>query len=304
MIALALVLMARPAAADPIASSYVYGIDNSGFIWELDPVQKTQRSVFDTLLGGTTNAFAYDNSRDQMFFVDSSKNLWYWNHATTVSQIATASQLGVSSLPQPWNAAYYANAYWFFNTESDELSKVSLTYGGGTPAFDSLTTYAISGIPYTTVPGDRNRFGDIAIVTSGGAAGMLYAATASPSGTDAMFYSLDLNSLTTTGVATVIKATGNPNLQLSFNADESVLYGQDSAGAWYELDLGTGNLGSPIAGFTTLAFRDLAGADNTRAAVPEIPSGGAGAALSVLAAGLALVDRRSRRTVRGDQPRP
>lgn len=109
---------------------------------------------------------------------------------------------------------------------------------------DPIASSYVYGITYTTVPGDRNRFGDIAIVTSGGAAGMLYAATASPSGTDAMFDSPDLNSLTTTGVATVIKAAGNPELQLSFNADESILYDQDSAGAWYELDLGTGNLGS------------------------------------------------------------
>lgn len=296
----------RPAAADPIVPSFIYGIGDNNQIWEIDPVGQTSKSVFHTGLTGQSNAFAFDTVRDQMFFVDANNDLYYWNHDTTIARVATAAQLGVASATQPWNAAYYADAFWFFNTESDQFNKVSLTYSGvgsSTPGFGSLTTYNITGIPYNTTPGDRNRFGDIAIIANGPDAGMLYAATAWPTNTDGLFYSLNLNTLTTTGSATVIKGagvpdgSGNPNLQLSFNSDYSTLYGQDYNGAkWYTVDLATGNL-SEIVGFTTytsgtFGFRDLGGASLSSVQVPEIDPGMFGSAIAMLLGALGLVERR------------
>ena len=298
---------AVPAAtAASIAPSYVYGIDDSNDIWEIDPAGKTAEVVYGTGRTGQSNAFAFDTVRDQMFFIDANKDLYYWNHGTTVAEVATAAQLGVSdpAIAQPWNAAYYNNAFWFFNTDSDQLNKVSLSYSGaGAPAFDSRTTYQISGIPYETNPGDRNRFGDIAIICSGPDTGMLYAATSWPTANNGLFYSLDLNSLTSsTGSATPIKGSGtpdgngNPNLQLSFNGDYTTLYGHDyNGGKWYTVDLGSGDT-TEIAGFTTIGFRDLGGAslssvDN----VPEIDPGMYGSAIALLTGFMGLFERRSRR---------
>ncbi len=303
--------VSRPAEANPIAPSYIYGIGDNNLIWEIDPVGQTSRSVFNTGLTGQSNAFAFDTVRDQMFFVDANNDLYYWNHDTTIARVATAAQLGVSgTTSQPWNAAYYSDSFWFFNTESDQLNKVALSYSGTgstTPGFGSLTTYSISGIPYNATPGDRNRFGDIAIIASGRGAGMLYAATAWPTNTDGLFYSLDLNTLTTTGTATLIKGAGvpdgngNPNLQLSFNGDYSTLYGHDYNGAkWYTVDLATGNL-TEIVGFTTYTsgtngFRDLGGASLESAiAVPEINLGSFGSVIALLLGALGLIERRSLR---------
>jgi hypothetical protein len=297
------------AVADPIAPSYIYGIGDNNLIWEIDPVGQTSRSVFNTGLTGQSNAFAFDTVRDQMFFVDANKDLYYWNHATTIERVATAAQLGVSgTTSQPWNAAFYSDSFWFFNTESDQLNKVALSYSGTgstTPGFDSLTTYSITGIPFNTNPGDRNRFGDIAIICSGANAGMLYAATAWPTNTDGLFYSLNLNTLTTTGSATVIKGSGvpngsgNPNLQLSFNGDYGTLYGHDyNGGTWYTVDLASGNLTS-IAGFTTytsgtVGFRDLGGSSlqAVPAAVPEIDAGLCGGAVALVLGAFGCLERR------------
>ena len=299
----------RSAAADSIVPSYIYGIGDNNRIWEIDPVGKTSQIVYETGLTGESNAFAFDTVRDQMFFVDANKDLYYWNHAATIARVATAAELGVSGIgaQQPWNAAYYNNAFWFFNTESDQFNKVSLTYSGSgssnTPSFDSLTTYSISGIPYNSTPGDRNRFGDIAIIADGPNAGMLYAATAWPTNTDGLFYSLDLDTLTTTGTATVIKGavlngTGNPNLQLSFNGDYSTLYGHDyNGGKWYTVDLATGNL-TEIVGFTTYTsgtngFRDLGGASlESVTPVPEIDPRSFGSVIALLLGALGLIERR------------
>jgi hypothetical protein len=296
----------RSAAADSIVPSYIYGIGDNNRIWEIDPVGKTSQDVYQTGLTGESNAFAFDTVRDQMFFIDANKDLYYWNHATTIARVATAAELGVASSEQPWNAAYYANAFWFFNTESDQFNKVSLTYSGGlsTPGFGSLTTYNINGIPYNANPGDRNRFGDIAIIASGPDAGMLYAATAWPTNTDGLFYSLNLNTLTTTGTATVIKGAGvpngngNPNLQLSFNGDYSTLYGHDyNGGKWYTVALATGNL-TEIVGFTTYTsgtngFRDLGGASlESVTAVPEIDPSAFGSVIALLLGALGLIERR------------
>ena len=296
----------RSAAAGSIVPSYIYGIGDNNLIWEIDPVGQTSQAVYETGLTGQSNAFAFDTVRDQMFFIDANNDLYYWNHATTIARVATAAQLGVASSTQPWNAAYYADAFWFFNTESDQFNKVSLTYSGGssTPGFDSLTTYNINGIPYNSTPGDRNRFGDIAIIAGGRDAGMLYAATAWPTNTDGLFYSLDLKTLTTTGTATLIKGAGvpdgngNPNLQLSFNGDYSTLYGHDYNGAkWYTVDLATGDL-TEIVGFTTYTsgtngFRDLGGASlESVTPVPEIDPSSFGSVIALLLGALGLIERR------------
>jgi hypothetical protein len=124
--------------------------------------------VYNTGLTGTSNAFAFDNTRNHFFFIDAAKNLNFWDRGSAFTQIATAANIGLSIAGQPANAAFYDNAYWFFNDGTSTLNKISLIYNGSIPSFGSRTTYTIAG-----TPGTNNRFGDIAITS----AGMMYAAT-------------------------------------------------------------------------------------------------------------------------------
>ena len=245
--------------------SYIYGIDDANFVWEVDPVGKTYRQELSTGLTGQSNAFAYDTARDDMYFLSSAKELYYWNHGSTFTKLSNAAALGLSSVTQPANAAYYADAYWFFNEGTNTLNKASLSYTANSPtSVASVTTYAISGIPGSIAA--NNTFGDIAI---NGNSGVLYAATVS-----GLFYSVDLGALSAgAGTATVIKAAGsNPSLQIAFSSDYATLYATNYAGGqWYTMDVSNGNV-TAIAGFqTTLSgtngFRDLGG--SSISPVPE-----------------------------------
>lgn len=245
--------------------SYIYGIDDANFVWEVDPVGKTYTRELSTGLTGQSNAFAYDTGRDDMYFLSSAKDLYYWNHGSTFTKLANAAALGLSSVTQPANAAYYADAYWFFNEGTNTLNKAALSYAGNAPtAVASVTSYAISGIPGTLT--SSNTFGDIAI---NGNSGVLYAATVS-----GLFYSVDLGALSAdAGAASVIKAAGsNPSLQIAFSSDYATLYATNYAGGqWYTMDVPSGNLTAIVGLQTKLdgtnGFRDLGG--SSISPVPE-----------------------------------
>lgn len=245
--------------------SYIYGIDDANFVCEVDPVGKTYRQELSTGLTGQSNAFAYDTGRDDMYFLSSDKDLYYWNHGSTFTKLANAAALGLSSVTQPANAAYYADAYWFFNEGTNTLNKAALSYAGNAPtAVASVTSYAISGIPGTLT--SSNTFGDIAI---NGNSGVLYAATVS-----GLFYSVDLGALSAgAGAASVIKAAGsNPSLQIAFSSDYATLYATNYAGGqWYTMDVPSGNLTAIVGLQTKLdgtnGFRDLGG--SSISPVPE-----------------------------------
>ena len=263
--------------------SYIYGIDDNNYVWEVDPAGKTYTRELNTGLTGLSNAFAYDTARDDMYFLSSGKELYYWNHGSTFTKLSTAATLGLSSVTQPANAAYYSDAYWFFNEGANTLNKASLNYVNNVPtSVASLATYAISGIPGSIF--SNNLFGDIAI---NGNTGLLYAAT-----TTGLFYSVDLGALSGgAGAATVIKAAGsNPSLQIAFSSDYATLYATNYAGGqWYTMDVASGNVTS-IPGFQTQlngsnGFRDLGG--SSISPVPE-PSTWA---LMAVATGLIAVRR-------------
>ena len=256
-------------------NSYIYGIDDANYLWQLDPVSKTSVRVYQTVLTGISNALAYDTSRNDLFAVDGSNDLWWWNAVTDAPvKVATAAQLGLSGTiqnDQPWSAAYYNNGYWFFRGNgtagTNELSRVVFSYSGtSSPSFTSLDTFTISGTSLSD-----NAFGDIAIKPNG----TLYAYNSAIAG---RFYSLDLTTATavsgtgTVGGFNLMSTTTGTGLQLSFNPDYTVLYGHNyDDGKWYEINTSTGGL-TEVAGFTSLVdnnkgFRDLGGA--TIAAVPE-----------------------------------
>ena len=125
-------------------NSYIYGIDDSNDIWQVNPEPGEQTFVdgYNTNLANQSNAFTFDRDRDQMFFLNrdpgapapSENNLWMWNKPLgTFVQIATGTQLSINGLTIPANAAYYANAFWFFKEGTFDLVKATLVSASATP---------------------------------------------------------------------------------------------------------------------------------------------------------------------------
>ena len=163
--------------------------------------------------------------------------------------------LGLTANPQ--NAAFNNDAFWYFTHNTNVLNRATLSYAGsGTsavPSVSSLASFPVLGMTPTGV--DTNTFGDIAI---DGNTDTLYASTER-----GRFYSLDLNNPVLT-FNEIVASPGNDTtvgLELSFNANSSVLYGHNYAtGNWYTIDTGTGAT-TQIAGFVTNGFVDIAGAN-------------------------------------------
>jgi len=257
-------------AADSV--SVMYGIDDAAEIIQVTMTQTGSsytasfRSVFNTGMAGQANAFAYDTARDQMFFVSSSapggsfspKSLYLWDRGASLTLLATEAQAQVGTTI-PANAVFYNDAFWFFQQNATaNLVRVNLSYSGGLPSW-SGTTDVFQITDYPTTFG----YGDIAI----DAGGILYGAT-SGTGGSAAFFSLDVSGTTPTNYQ-LLKATGNPGLQIAFSPDYSILYGQDFAdGKWYTINKATGDV-ADISVTTPVEFRlrDLGGSSFT--AVPE-----------------------------------
>ena len=83
----------------------------------------------------------YDTVRDDFFFLDSAKTLWYWDRQTPVlTQIATAPQMGINSFTLPANAVYYNDGFWFIKeggpaVTTQTLIEIVFTYGGSGPVY-------------------------------------------------------------------------------------------------------------------------------------------------------------------------
>lgn len=293
------ILVPAAAVAEPVVP-LIYGVDNANDIYQIDPVAKTSSRILEQPTGGASNSLAYDSSRSHLFFIGPDNGLKYWlkDSGTTVSAVAGATL----PTPDPNNAAYYGNAYWFFQFNSNVLNKVNLSYAGsGTsavPSISSIDTFTINGmnLPNAVDPNavgfNTNTFGDIAIDET---TGMLYAST-----TRGRFYSLNLTgdpTNTFTELLAPIAPSGTDNtygLQLSFDTTFSTLYGHSyEDGSWYTVSTANGSR-TLINGFTTLpaggkGFRDLGGA--AVAAVPE-PSAVALAGIGIGGLAWRLLRRR------------
>ena len=281
LVALTLTL-ASPAASGATIGSLLYGIDEAGSIYEINPAEQSSTLVKTGASTTLANSLAYDAAREHLLFINKDLALQYWDRTSgSVTSLGNALSL-TAGLD---NAAYYDDAFWYFDTNSTVLHKASLTYTGSTPSVGNISSFSITGMDAT---GDNtNTFGDIAIDTT---QGILYASTSR-----GRFYSIDLADPENgfTEIAASLGSNRSVGLQLSFSADNSTLYGHRYAdGTWYTINPATG-AATEIAGFLTLptagvGFRDLGGA----AAVPE-PSTLALAAIGV-AGGLAYQVRRRR----------
>jgi hypothetical protein len=284
------------AAALPVAAvaapAIIYGIDNNNDIYEIDPVNKTSALALVQPAGGFSNALAYDTTRDHLFFIGPDNGLKYWAQGSGTTGLNVAGSPAVGTDPN--NAAYYDNAYWFFEHDSNVLHRWNLSYtgtgAGAVPSISGTQSFVIAGmdLPPTGSVNNTNSFGDIAINPT---TGILYASTSR-----GRFYSVDLlNSMTFTQL---LVSPGNDNtvgLQLSFNTDYSILYGHSyTSGSWYEVNPANGNQ-TAITGFSTKPFGDTGFRDLGGAAVAAVPEPSAAALACIGVAGAAWCLRRRRR---------
>lgn len=259
------------------APAFMYGIDDNNEIVQYDPVNKMTRLVQDTGLTTSqgSNAFAFDEVRNQMFWLykgdaTNPAGLYYWDQVTgTIDRIASQAQT--------WgNQGFPANAVYYRDPSTGISYFVWITEGGSTVNFLPIT-YDASGNPtgvganiQRTISGPSfspsfMRFGDIAIQTS---TKQLYLATS-----NGRFSKIDLTNAFGQALLpyTEIK-TGNPSLQLAFDCEENILYGQQYVATdtgsdnWYTINLATG-VTTTIPNYSTegarLSARDLGGSSCT-----------------------------------------
>ncbi|GBF98892.1 hypothetical protein Rsub_11530 [Raphidocelis subcapitata] len=261
-------------------NTYIYGIDKDGIVYEANTNVGASgyKPVFDTGLGtGIYPATAYDPDRQQLLFLTSSRDLYYWQRgAAAVTKIASASQIGINISPVS-NFAYYDNALWFANETaavfiSTPLVKVPLTYASsGLPAAGTPQAWTLDFVDDNDAPVFvPDSFGDIAINN----AGKIYFNTIKlpldsvfPPG--AYFYSLPISTLGAPGSKVKVKLisfTAEP-LQISFNCDGTTLWGQrwDTC-EWFTINTATGEATKKFSTGLTQCLRDLGGAACTCAA--------------------------------------
>jgi len=257
-----------PVAAAPL--SFMYGVGDDNNIYEINPVLQTVTGTISTaslgLTGSTPNAFALDRSREQVLFLGSDKNMYFWDRdANALGQVATAAQLDLADKTIPRDATFHDDQFWFFGYDDNILHRVTIEYGGnGLPT--GIGSRATTLIDLSNQPNPSNplSFGDIDINPL---TGMLYGSTL-PLGVGGRgeFFSLSLADLANS--YTVIASGKEIGLQIGFNADYSKLYGQDFvSGDWYDINLATGDFVS--LGYVSPSyarFRDMAGG---LVAVPE-----------------------------------
>jgi hypothetical protein len=267
--------LARTAAVPP---AFMYGIDDKNQIIEYDPIGKTHRNVQSTNLTKIqgSNAFAFDTGKNQMYWLyqgDSlnGAGLYAWNQITGIySRIADQSASWGTGAKFPANAVFYTDSstgksYYVWITESgSNINFLPLNYGpSGDPiGVGTRIQRTITGTDFSV---GKMNFGDIAIIPS---TRQLYGATSG-----GIFFKIDLSTaLVQDRVPYTQIKTGNPSLQIAFDCQYSILYGQEYKGTdlntnnWHTINIANGALTS-ISNYSTegadISARDLGGSSCT-----------------------------------------
>lgn len=223
---------------------YAYGIEaGTGNLVRYDLAGQSQTIV----VAGTAanNALSYDATRGHIYYFDSfasGNNLWYVDISgaspTTPVQLGNASSMGLAGADQGTESGgFYDGALWIIAKNKEQIDRVTFSYAGNIPTWQSTTTYTITSIDTATY---NISGGDIAFSPNG----HLYGTSQFSSG--ALFFSLDLNQIDETNKTIpwqLIRSGTGMNLgSLAFNTDGSVLYGYNTlaTSGWYAIDTSTG----------------------------------------------------------------
>lgn len=322
---------ALPARA---AQEYLFGVDDKQQIVQINPTSKQQDVLLngapfictgltapeEALCGGFdggrdkyySNNFAYDDAKQQFYFMDFRGNLRYWDFSINdLPIVATKNQVGLDMVSNTQtqftaNGAFYNGAFYYFidsnarditgptppaSVDRKKLIQFALSYDvNGKPNGGTATKFDVLGLPVADgTPANDFTFGDIAISPDG----TLYGANASGA-----FYKLDLTQCSGGTCASPAEflinggdAVRNPGLQIAFDNDFQTLYGHTffansngtttAAGGWGTVDLTTG-VYTPFSGseaYASTPLRDIAGGSPRGFTVPgPLPVLGTGAA--------------------------
>jgi hypothetical protein len=261
-------------AHTPSYADQLYGVDTQGGVYA---ISATESLISYTLLKrdearfGSINALALDEVNSKLYFRSGRPSgegtgaLYSFDLLTnqfSAGEVLAASVFGGSN----YNAAWYNGYYWAIQEGTDILRKIDVNLG-------VVGTFDLDGT--------RNlAFGDIAITADD----VLYGS--SQNGTNDGFFKVDISGAAPAAPVLINDKYGI--LQISFNNDDSFLYGQfknnNTLGSWYKLTK-DGNLSN--IGTTQVGFNDLAGPRR----VPEPGTLGL-LAIGALAGGLALRRRK------------
>lgn len=247
LIASSVALLTPAAHAD-----ILYGTGASGQLFSIDTnnlssfttIATFNAATFTPYGGGSTflNALALDEASNSLYFRNDSGNsgssLFKYN--LTTNTLSKVTNLGFSS----FNASFYNGYYWAVQENSNTLVRVDVATGATTTA-----TMGTSG---------SYSFGDIAINQSTG--------TVYGSATNTFFKGDIVNPTGTPSVTNFTAFTPRQRMQISFDASESFLYGQDyDTKTWYKISTTDGSTTSTV-GTGQFGVTDLAGPRNR---VPE-----------------------------------
>jgi hypothetical protein len=232
-----------------------------------DPTIEFASIFAPTGIQSSLNGLALDRDTEVLYYVapgsldnPQERAIYYTSLPyNTSARIAPLTDMGIvdfttRSIPQ--NACWYKKSYWFIVTDTLVLRRVFFAYSGLFPT--GIASYIEYTISAPSGQGPLMRFGgiDIDVTTD-----ILYGAT-----TRGQFFNINLNNLAAPLPFTQVVApdTGDrPSLQITFNVDYSILYGQYQVdGTWFTINRNTGAL-AQLSNFTVssdLTSVDLSGA--------------------------------------------
>lgn len=217
------------------------------------------------LANDKSNALAYDYNNGMLFYIDSDLRMYYYD-ASDIENLPSPQLLSGFQSPtaQPGNAAYWNNAVWYFEYNSNVLVRLTLSYNNNVPSVSDTRKWFVlnMGLPTTGTVGDNtNTFGDIAITNDG----QLIACTSR-----GRMYTVNILPRFVVGrsigsFAEIKSSEGNDKsvgLQLSWNDRDKILYGHNfKTGNWYIVNKSDGSKTS-INIASDRKYRDLAGNSN------------------------------------------
>lgn len=254
------------------AANYSFGITNSGLIYQIDLINKTESLIFNTGFPGAgasdgPNGLAWDEASKSLYYrkSGSSNSGLYRVNLSGATPVQTQVATLTGSLTAGASGAIFNNSYWYITEDTSTLVQVSnLTNPTG-----------VTVSPHANFDGDaytgKYSFGDITIKSNG----VMYGKT-----TTGIFFTADISGIASgASIATnYLSKSIAGSRQLTFGQDGKLYSHDTSSGKFYTVNLTSGSTfgnetlysnGITPTGSTTITkFNDLSDSTPTQA-IPE-----------------------------------